>query len=84
MGPLCWDVPLSATHVAVDSDGEVYAFSELPRINHGATGWYGGELSAFLGFAELQGENWRDCCWPVSDSIKSDEALYDPNEEIWP
>ena len=68
-GGLWFDVPVDTTHVAVQPSGHIFAFNgNAPTICCSGDCWVSLDGDSFLlPRVDLEGEDWRECCWYVRD-----------------
>ena len=68
VGGMLLDVPLNATHVSADSFGMIKAHTAKP-INVGMESWLCAGFDDFVCYIDLEGADWRECCWYVGDQV---------------
>ena len=67
-GGLWFDVRPETTHIAADADGEINEFVVMPEPNASSGAWI--RSSGYrlpLCIVDLDGKDWRECCWYVGD-----------------
>ena len=72
-GGMLLDVPLNATHVSADSFGMIKAHTAKP-INVGMESWLCAGFDDFVCYIDLEGADWRECCWYVGDQVDGESV----------
>lgn len=79
-GGLWFDVPSDAKWLTVGESGIVHAFdvSEKPFISKCLGRWHSENqrfrYECMIEIVDLDGEDWRECCWFVGDQVDGKDA----------
>lgn len=79
-GGLWFDVPMFTSHIVINGNGYVWAINIVAAsdLNRDSNDWRfpiteGGEYT-HIGNVDLEGADWRECCWYVGDQADGESV----------
>ena len=68
-GGLWFDVPSNSEYICFEFDGRVVSSESSIKPVAGGGWMYGNSHRCQVGFVDLEGADWRECCWYVGDQV---------------